>query len=240
MIICQNCGVELEPDMEFCPLCQQPATEKSDAGEINPALEHMQRRGMHEPVREKMIFPLRKAAWELISVILILIIVITSLLNIILNKEISWSEYPVAFCLIMFSYITLSALTGNRKIIRFLWVFMAASALIFALDTLTDSPPWALTIGIPLLFLFNFLLAILLIIIRRSKKRGFNLIAYTLAAAALFCIGIEAITDLFSNGFVSLVWSMIISACILPIVILLLFIHFRLGGGSNLNKIFHI
>lgn len=95
MVICKNCGVELEPDLVVCPLCGTP--------QISAAAEEkkteMNRAGFSRPTdfdARQLSRPQRKAVWELISIILILLVLATSIINYIINKKISWSEYPVA------------------------------------------------------------------------------------------------------------------------------------------------
>lgn len=240
MIICKNCGVELEPDINFCPLCEEPV---NDGGIYVPAgsvteqspwnrQSHLKRRAMDSPQR--------KATWELVSTIIILIILITIPLNLLLNNEISWSEYPVAICLIVFTYISFFAFLNRGRTVKFLLVFLTGSVLILILDLSTNGPHWALLPVIPLLFFFNIILVVLLEVIRISKHRGINIIAYCFLAAALFSVCVEAGIDLFITGKINLVWSLIIFACVIPIAAILLFMQFRMGRGNDLYKTFHI
>lgn len=237
MIICKNCGVELEPDMSLCPLCEEPVTSGSD--------QTMAELNFHEKFNsEEQIKPgnriQRKAAWKLIVFILILSSIITSSLNIILNKEISWSQYPVAVCMIVFSYISFFTFLNTRKELKYLFGFVSSSVLILLLDLITGGQNWSLRLAIPLLLLINLVIIVFLEIIRFSKKRGVNLIAYSFLAAAMLCIGTEIVIDFYIKDKVNLIWSLIVSACVLPISLVLLFMYFRLKKGNDLNKTFHI
>lgn len=230
MNICKNCGVELEPDIDFCPLCMEPVSENISSYKTvsKPVLEPADKR-LH-----------RKAIWELVSIIFLLIIFVTSFLNYFLNKEISWSEYPVALCLISFSYVSGFVFLNKRRKIHIIIAFLASSVLILLLDQLTDGLQWALRLGIPLLFSVNLVLGSLLLIINSLKQKGINLIAYSILAASLLCILVEVITDLYINGSSHLVWSFIVLACVFPVAAVLLFVHFRMKKGNDLQKIFHI
>lgn len=231
MIICKNCGVELEPYMKICPLCEEPVND-------GPVIKKVHHR---ESAKERTISqPQRRATWELVSLILIFITIMTSILNYILNKEISWAEYPVAVCLILFSYISSFAFLNQGMFIQFLAVSISSSLLIYTLDVITGGPYWALKLGIPILVSLNLILLCLLQVIRASKKRGINIIAYSFVAAAVFCLCIETAIDFYANGVTHLVWSLIICACLLPVAAVLLFMHFRLKKGTDLNKTFHI
>lgn len=233
MIICKNCGVELEPDMKFCPLCEEPA--------INGFKERIAEEKFYKESGQKtMSQPQRKATWEMVFFILILITIITSLLNYILNKEISWSQYPVAVCMIVFSYITFFAFLHTRIEIQFFFGFISASVLLLILDLITGGKNWSASLAIPLLLFTNIVVIALLEIISISKQRGINIIAYSFLAAALLCLSTEGVTDLYINKQINLVWSLIVFACVLPISLVLLFMHFRLKKGNDLNKTFHV
>ncbi len=193
MIICKNCGVELE-----------------------------------------------QAVWELVTIIVVLLIIATSVINYIITKEISWSEYPLALYLMVFAYITSFAFLKMRRSIQLLVAFAGASVLIFVLDTITSGSNWALRLGIPLLFFANLVFAGLILVFRISRQRGINLIAYSFLAVSLLCVFVEAITDLYLFDNIRLTWSLIASACIIPVAAVLLFMHYRMKKGRYLNKTFHI
>lgn len=234
MIICRNCGVELEPDMQVCPLCDLPPVGENSAS----ASTISERKFPH--VVGKLTQPQRKATWEIISVIILLVIMVTSLLNFILNKQISWAEYPVAACLVVFSYVSVFAFLNRRFEIRILFVFLMSSLLILLPDMLTEGLDWSVYLGIPLLLTLNILTVAIVQIFKRTKRRGINLIAFTFIAAALLCLSAEAVIDFYVLGAVRLVWSLIVAGSVLPIVTVLLFMHFRLKKGNDLNRTFHV
>ena len=239
MIICNNCGVELEPDMDVCPLCQQPVS--ADVVTDRKAGTEKQRQEKPASTDDRtMSKPQRKAVWELVSIILILLVVATSLINFIINKAISWSEYPVAICLIIFSYVSSFALVNKRREAQLSLAFVASSLFILVLDHLTGGRNWAFQLGIPLLFFANIILIGFLAAIRLAKQRGINLIAFAFLAAALLCLATEVIADLYIKDTIDLVWSLIVSACVILVAAVLLFMHYRLKKGRDLNKTFHI
>lgn len=231
--------------MEVCPLCEEAvmagatAKEKS-AKEKRPDYKKAGKSRQSRFETSQMSRPQRKATWELVSIIIILLILATTLINYIINKEISWSEYPVAVCLIIFSYVSSFAFLNKRREIQLISAFFTASVFIIGLDALTGSESWALQLGVPLLFFANMIVMGLLFVFRSSGQRGINLIAYSFLAAALLCISIEATVDRYASGHINLVWSLIVSACLFPVAVVLLFMHFRLKKGRDLNKTFHI
>lgn len=239
MIICNNCGVELEQDMEICPLCQQPVSADAMAGrkaEDNKA----RQAGSIDTDNRSMSKPQRKAVWELASIILIILVIATSLINFIINKKISWSEYPVAICLIIFSYVSSFTFLNKRRVIQLFFAFVTASLFILVADNLTGGRSWALLLGVPLLFFSNLIFGVLLAVIHSAKQRGINLIAFSFIAAAVACLAIEAIVDLYTKDHIDLVWSLIVAACAFLVAVVLFFMHYRLKKGQDLNKTFHL
>jgi hypothetical protein len=235
MIICKNCGVELEPDMQYCPLCQEPIGEEPNNTRSG--------RGSGEIIAKdsrKMTQPQRKITWEIASIIILLIIMVTSLLNFIINRQISWASYPIALCLVLFSYVSVFAFIHRNREIQIGYVFIMSSLLLLLFDFMSQGLSWSIWLAIPLLFLFNSLLITMMLVFRYTKRRGINLIAFSFLAAALLSLGTEALLDLYLFGSIHLVWSLIVLGCVLPIVTVLLFMHFRLKIGNDLNKTFHI
>jgi hypothetical protein len=233
MIICKNCGVELEPCMQYCPLCELrvegdlPATASSDnKNNVSNG--------------RNMTQPQRKATWEIVSIIILLVIMATSLLNFILNKKISWAEYPMASCLVIFSYVSVFAFLHKKREVQIFYVFIMAAVLIFLLDLFTNGIGWSVYLGIPILLFLNVILAGTIFLFRKLKHKGINLLAYSFFAAALLCIGTEAVIDNYVDGAVHLVWSLIVAGSVLPVITVLLFIHVRLKKGNDLIRIFHI
>lgn len=233
MIVCKNCGVELESDMQSCPLCARNVDEEPAASTYNEGIQTKERR--KEPLPQQ-----KKETWEIVSITILLVMVVTSLLNIILNREISWAQYPLASCIVIFMYVTVFAFTNTKWEIQLLYVFIISSVLIYTLDFLTLGLSWSIYLGIPLLFFVNILLIAMRQIYRRVKRRGINLIAFAFIAAALLCLFTEALIDFYVNGIIRLVWSLIVVGCVLPIVIFLLYMHFRLNKGTDLQRTFHI
>lgn len=233
MIICKNCGVELETHMQYCPLCELPVEEHNFI-----KLSTAQNKNIVNKNRS-MTQPQRKATWEIVSIIILLVIMVTSLLNFILNKEISWAEYPMAACLVIFSYVSVFAFLHKRTEIQIFYVFILASFLIFLLDIITQNLSWSIYLGIPLLFSLNAVLAGTIIVCRKTRHKGINLIAYAFIAVAIFCLGAEVVIDQYINASIKLVWSLIVAGSILPIVTVFLFMHIRLKKGKDLYRVFH-
>ncbi|MEZ2443503.1 DUF6320 domain-containing protein [Chitinophaga sp. RCC_12] len=234
MKYCNNCGVILEDDMLICPLCGAGAgtnSEKQGTVDNNKKI-------IAAPA-ESLTRQQKKLVWEIVSLVLISPIVAALLINLIINKTVSWSEYPVAVCLTIFAYVSFFAFWSGSSTARMLGGFITSAVLMLLLDALTCGLSWAAPIAIPVLLTASGIAAVLLSIIRHSVSKGVNLIAYTFIGGAILCMAIEAILSLYHTGNIHLEWSLIVCLCVLLVAIALLFLHFRLKKGRSLEKTFH-
>ncbi|MFC0772632.1 DUF6320 domain-containing protein [Terrimonas alba] len=234
MIICKNCGVQLEADMQHCPLCGQ-AVKGNGTNEETALYPPQPMSG-----RNKLTEPQKKFTWEIISLILLSAIAATFIIDFIINRKITWSEYPAAISLIIFSYISLFAFSQQNSFLQMLIGFVLSSVSMIVLDALTGGLSWAIQLGIPLLLATNLIVAVMLAIIRGSKYKGINLLAWAFLGTALLSICIEAILSYYQMKAFRFTWSVIVGGCIVPVVLVLLFVHFRLKKGRSLKKTFHI
>jgi hypothetical protein len=180
MIICKNCGVELEEDMQNCPLCGQPVNmAKNKSRELPDNPEYA------PPYSQRITTPHKKFTWEITSLILLSAIIATFIINFIINKKITWSEYPAAISLVLFSYVTVFAFWQRRTFIQLLAGFIISSVFIVIVDALTGGIDWSLNPGIPILLVANLVIAGLIRIIQSSKHKGINLLAWAFVGAAI-------------------------------------------------------
>jgi len=235
---CKNCGVELENNMAHCPLCGQSVNNADKANN----LQHAGVTGdSYAAKRVNTISqPEKKRIWEIISITLLSATVATFVIDFILNKRITWSEYPIAICLIIFSYISLLAFVRRNLFFEIAGGFIISSVLLIVLDVLTQGTNWALKLGIPLLLCINLVGAGLIGIINRTKYIGINIIAWSFIAAGILGICTETILSFFTTGTLDLQWSVIVVCCIIPVVIVMFYMHARLKKGRNLERTFHI
>ncbi|WP_142687304.1 DUF6320 domain-containing protein [Chitinophaga polysaccharea] len=234
MKYCSNCGVILEDDMQTCPLCGDTA----NTGKVVP-----------DPVPHNGTVPAtapaalnrqqKKLVWEIVFLVLISSIMAALLINFIVNKTISWSEYPVAVCLVILSYALFFAFLPGNNVAGMLGGFITSGVLLLLLDTFTGGLDWSFKIAIPVLLTASLIVAALLAVIRLSPTGGVNLIAYVFIGSALQCVAIEAILSFYHTQKLHLEWSIVVCLCVLLIAIALLFLHFRLKKGRSLEKTFH-
>jgi hypothetical protein len=182
--------------------------------------------------------PQKKFTWEIVSIVLLSSSVASFVVDFFTNKGIIWSEYTVAIGLTIFSYISLFAFWEQQTIMKIIGGFVVSSFFLTLLDGLTNGISWSIQLAITLLFAANFILIVLITIIHRAKFKCVNLIAFSFIAAALLCICTDAVLSYFKNHFLQLQWSIIVSACAIPVVVVLFFVHYRLKKVGISTELF--
>lgn len=241
MAFCKNCGVELEGNMNFCPLCGEPVSAKD-------SIQKERVKFRRSDKEEKMVSDYnaltkkqkRKLFWQLSAIILVSGIIVSFVIGLVMNNQITWSKYVMTVCLIVLANITFLAFWQKRVLLLLSGSFISTSVLLILLEWYSRNISWSITLGIPLLLAAYLVTLGLIGLIRISGQRGLNLIAYTLIALGLLTVCTEGIISLNMNNRLSFQWSIIVLACILPVSVILLFIHYRLKRATDLRKFFHI
>lgn len=237
MIYCNNCGVSLDDETTQCPLCHE-TVHNDGTQNINRTGAVLANKFSCPP--RKMTRPQKKIVWEIVSITIISMVVVNVLIDLIINKQITWSQYPVSVCMILFSYISSFAFSKQNTTLKIIFGILASTVSLILVDSLVDGISWSVKLAIPLLLSGNLIAGLLLVVIKKSKRKGINLIAYFFMAVALYVLCIEAILSIYKTGTIQLYWSIIVLVCMFPVALVLFFVHYRLTKTQNLERIFHI
>ena len=106
MTVCENCGVELERNMNYCPLCGHPV-KKGPIPVREPVRIKYNKdfQGSYSGLTHLNKAQRRKLVWEVSSIILLPGVLGVTLLNLIFNQGLTWSAYPIILGLSIFGYI---------------------------------------------------------------------------------------------------------------------------------------
>jgi hypothetical protein len=80
----------------------------------------------------------------------------------------------------------------------------------------------------------------MIILWRVAHLKGFNILAFAFVILSGFCIVSEVFIDKYLYDTVEIRWSAIVAVSILPIALVLLFVHYRMKKGKRLDSYFHI
>jgi len=232
MIICNNCGVELDDGILTCPLCGKSPENGSISGEI-PLTSPSQVIHLHKKET-------RKHLWELSGILTFSGIAVCTIVELIINRKLQWSLVSDVSLLSIWLVITLVMYFGKRIITATVGIMITVLAALFVIDQVAGGRNWFVQVALPVTTAVFVASGIIMALYKASYFRGLNLIAAAFFVLAGFCIITEMILDNFSDGTVNLRWSLITGVSILPIALLLLFYHYRLKKGNRLDSFFHI
>lgn len=226
--------------MTACPLCGEPINEVAEIKKLEKRETTLD--GEEQLFNYESLTKIQKSKlfWEISAIILVSGIIVTLIIDLMVNKTMSWSRYSITVSLVLFVNITLFTFFKNKVGWLFSGSFVTTSLLLILLDLYNHNIGWALELGIPFLFCFYFITLIMIIFIRKSKQRGFNIIAWFFIAIGLYAICIEGILSIYKNGFIHLQWSIVVMVCMIPVSAILAYIHYRLKRGIDLKRVFHI
>ena len=235
MATCKKCFVELDDEMNHCPLCGTPTGENVSDGSSRD-YPKMAKTVRLEPEERHLV---RRILWQIIAILLFSGIIATLVIDLSINRKITWSIYPVSICMIVFSYASLLAFWQTKMIYQLLAAWVLSTALLLLINNFSLTAQWTIYIGIPILIATNVISIILIGVFTSAKQKGLNLLAYTFVAIAALCITIEGIISQYFAGEIVLRWSIIVAACLLPVTAALIFMFHRTRNNSTLQKIFH-
>jgi hypothetical protein len=240
MINCRNCGVELDEHMNYCPVCGVPVIAKDHNTKANPMSEKLATTtklkteiDMLDKAQKKKFF------WEVASIIVSACVLSALTLNFILQTSFTWSLYVLIGGLTVFAYVSALSFLRNGWVIMLSLFVVNVLSLLF-IDLANGNLEWSLNLGIPLLIAVVLILAIVILAIRNTPEKGFNIISYLFLAPAILSIAVDGLVSLHTETIFHLSWSIIVFASTLPVASVLLYIHYKLRRGTDLRKFFHI
>lgn len=227
--------------MFFCPLCGKHISDETT--ELKDYIQFQKTRQDERLLSDfKELTPIQRQRlfWQLSALILISGMIVTFIIDLIINKNISWSKYSMSTCLALFLIITFIVFLKRKLLVALIGSFITTSVLMVLFDTFNKNIGWGTKLGIPLVFSFYLVVFVLISLVRRSKQRGINLIAYFLIASGILSLCVEGIISLQIKNSLDFQWSVIALVSVLSVSAILLFIHYRLRRGTDLKRFFHI
>ncbi|MBO5291940.1 MAG: hypothetical protein J6B10_02025 [Lachnospiraceae bacterium] len=215
MSYCVNCGVELDPSLQSCPLCNTPVINPNELKKMMPPSPFPEDRGQVETVH-------RKDLAVLLTAFLVSSAVACALLNLLVFQKAYWSLPIIGICMIIWVFAI--PLVIYRKIS--VWVSILLDGLstilyLYLLTWLTAKNEWFYHIGIPIVILVTLLIETVAFLYRKFPVSFLGSALYFVIAAALLCVGIEIILDIYFHGSISLGWSaVVLTACAIMTAIL--------------------
>jgi hypothetical protein len=234
MSYCTNCGVELDKDMISCPLCG------FDAGEEDMSANNI--KAEHFPSDIILLYKkeTRKHIWELSGIITFSGIVVCTIVNFVISKSLTWSLYADTSILTSWICLTLILLTFRKYFIIIPGFLLTILATLFLFDRFSPPVNWFYGIGLPLTIALFVCVSIMVVLWKVAHFKGFNILAFAFFVLSGFCIVSEVFINKYLFNQVEIRWSAIVAVSLLPIALVLLFVHYRMNKGKRLDSYFHV
>jgi len=232
MIICVNCGVELDDGLKICPLCGKDPVVSSTS----------EKTSFHYPsdIIQLQRKEVRMSLWELSGVIAISAVAVCTIVDLIITRRLEWSLFCDATILGAWIILTLLLHAYKRTWVILPGLLITVLAVLFVFDSIGTGRKWFFTLGLPLMAAAFISSVIVIVLYRAANLKGLNIIAAAFVVLSGFCVLAEMIIDNYVNGSVDLRWSVIVAISLFPVSLILFFYHYRLKRGNRLDSFFHI
>jgi hypothetical protein len=234
MSYCINCGVELEEDVSSCPLCGFPVG-KENITEIMDKSEHYPSDIILLHKKET-----RRHIWELSGIITFSGIVVCTIVDLVIHKNLSWSLYADTSILASWICLTLILLAFRKYFLIVPGLLVSMLTMLFLFNLFSSPVNWFYGIALPVTIALFIAVIIISLLWKVAHFRGFNILAIAFLVLSGFCIVSEVFIDKYISGEVDIRWSAIVAVSILPIALVLLFVHYRMKKGKRLDSYFHV
>ena len=224
MPYCSKCGVEVQPGTKKCPLCGTPIQQFEEENEELPLYPEKKVKQKKERLsnRQKRIF-----AWEIVTATIMTIIVLLLLINAVVDKNISWSLYPVASLMALWLFTTFPLFFPTKVVILVVGELLTLISYLAALDGIDGKIQWFHRLALPIVFLISLIAFAVTFSSIKVKRKGANIAAFILFGISAICIGIDLIITFIISGKITLTWSLIAAPPIIIVGAFLIYVHYR-------------
>lgn len=213
MSYCVHCGVELDPSLRKCPLCNTPVLDPNNIPWFEATSPYPAKKGKAEPVR-------KKDAAIFVSVLLLTISITCGILNWLVFSRSLWSLLVIGFCLVL--WVICIPFIFYRKLPSYSAVLLdglAVSFYLYLISRLTGSADWLFYLGLPIVAMFTILLEVFMLFILKVNRSFFAVTLYILSLISFSCIGIELLCRNYLGNPLRITWSAIVlTVCVVFII----------------------
>lgn len=232
MKICSNCGVELEESLKQCPLCgknpEVPVDRNGETISYPSDIIHLHKKET------------RKHLWELTGIIAFSGIAVCTIVDLVIGVGINWSLYADVSIISAWLFLTFLLLKFRKPWMLITGLSAAVLFMLLMFDLISLKANWFIQIGLPVTLAVDLFICLIVILYQYARFKGFNILAIIFLSVAGFCILTEIIIDKYITGHVNVRWSLLAAVSILPIALVLLFVHYRMKKGNKLDSFFHV
>ena len=206
---CVNCGVELNPGAERCPLCGTPAWKPQ--ADVPP----------YFPTKPAEVAPAsRRAAAILLSAMLASVSVCCGLLNWILLTQRPWSLYVIGAAVMLWIWFALPMFARRVPIFFRLTADVAAVGVyVFLISLDLHGGAWFRGLALPILGWACILVFLLSFLLRGGRRSILSSIAMCIGTVGLLALGIEFCVDRYLHAAWQPGWSLVVLVICVGLII---------------------
>ena len=234
MSYCVNCGVELNPSTQNCPLCGTKV--------VNPKSPPDTELPPFFPTYRPEVAPVpRRAVALLMTAMLASVSMCCLLLNLALKPQMKWSLFVAGAAAMLWVWLVLPLLV-NRWVPLWgrLTIDVGAVAVYVAFIALAmDGWEWFLGLAVPILGVAAVVVCCLSWLLQRGHSTLTSAML-SLNAVGVFCVGMEICGDLYFLKACSLGWSLIVLVSCVGFSIPLLIIRWVPSLREEARRRFHL
>ncbi|MHA1303757.1 MAG: DUF6320 domain-containing protein [Candidatus Heimdallarchaeaceae archaeon] len=230
MPYCSRCGVEVDPGIEKCPLCNTPIQKLDDE-----KVEYI-KKYPDEPVIEKRIGKRtdkekRQLALEILSVSILIPLLIVTFIDLIISRSITWAKFPILVLVFIWLTAAFPLQFPKKPIVLVLGEVGTVLAFLFLIDYFIDwQVEWFLEYALPIIILTILIASLVILASMLVKRKGANVAAFVLFGIGVLVFSLEfTITRTIS-------WSLFVLTPTVVIGGFLLYLHFRFMRKIDLKE----
>ncbi|MDE6748041.1 MAG: hypothetical protein K2K21_03105 [Lachnospiraceae bacterium] len=232
MSYCVNCGVELEPSLKECPLCNTPV--------INPNQISSAVSNPYPSSKGQVEIASKKDFGILLTVVLSATSVTCLLLNLLVFQGHLWSFTVIGACICLF-FLAAPAVFYTKASVYLILLLDGVAVLIYLylISYLTTSAEWMWQLGIPIVVLSTALIEIFAFL---ARKFPFNILSaslYLFVEIPILCVAIELLIRRFCDSTYNITWSAVVLTVCVIIDIALITILTKKRLRNEVNRRLH-
>ncbi|MBG0859665.1 MAG: zinc ribbon domain-containing protein [Bacteroidales bacterium] len=232
MILCINCGVELDDGFKICPLCGKDPGRKDEPEHIVS--------NFPSDIIQLQKKENRRYLWELSGIIAFSGIAVCTILNLLISKGLKWSLLSDVSILTAWVILTLYQFAYKKPLLMVTSLILTTLLALFFIDLITTGREWFFPVGLPVAICAYISAGIIYVLYKIAHLHGLNILASAFIVLSGFCILTEMILDEFLDGSADIQWSLFVAVSVLPVAMIFFFYHYRLKKGNQLDSFFHI
>lgn len=233
MSYCVNCGVELDPSLKECPLCNTPVINPHKTDIKASSVSYPDSKGQVEVVK-------RKDLGILLSVVLSATSITCLLLNLLVFKGSLWSFMVIGICLCLFFFAFPAVIyTKTPVYLSLLADGGAVGIYLYLITYLTSDSRWFWQLGLPIVIMVTGMIELFTLFAHRFT---FNILSgslYIFIEIPILCVFLELLIRHFHNSPYRISWSAVVLTVCVIIDITLITILAKKRLRNEVNRRLH-